>query len=319
MPAIDYAYDPTGENPANRIELEVFDVVDRGIVPLHGPFYQNGLKVEARLGNGPWSEIYEMEHFNFSPVFARVAASTGKRVYSYLFLNVQDLSVFSQVRVSYNAVGEYEDTAVIAKVNELTPQDRQLVYKWRKIHNVATYPLDSRDPSLENKDIMEVVAGGLLQIREALDKLNRAGASNFDVVTSRLEEKYTEFENRLAEILAGGDDPADAEQGAVVFATFIGLLGTSDSDTFRPHETTTYRYMDIWTTDGSSFSEDIQVQVYMDDVLMGLYELPAGENMVRFMMATSFQATFDNAIRIRVSNPSAVAGNIHARIYQRQK
>lgn len=320
MPAIDYAYDPTGTNPANRIELEVFDVVDRGIIPLHGPFFKEGFIVEARLGNNPWEEIYELEHYNFSPVFMRVSAATGKRVYSYIFLNVQDLSVFTQVRISYTAVGQYEDAAVMAKVIEMTPSERFHVYRWRKIHNVATYPLDSRDPSLENKDIMEVVAGGLLQIRQALDKLNRAGATNFDVVVADLEEKHAEFESRLNQIVNGNNDPADAdvEAGAVVFATFVGLIGTSDSDTFRPHEITMYRYIDIWTTEGTSFAEDIQIQVYRDNALIDTFALPAGSDKSRLEFAVPFQASFDNSIRIRANNPTAVAGNIHARIYQRQ-
>ena len=141
MPASDYTYDPTGLASANRIENEVHSIIDRGIVLNHGPYFKNELMVEGFDGSN-WVPFTAQEHFTYSPMFTRASAATGKEVFSYIVLLIK-LSDYQQVRVTYQALGQYEDTGILALVTTLSAQDRTRLSKWNRI--CLLYTSDAAD------------------------------------------------------------------------------------------------------------------------------------------------------------------------------
>jgi len=182
MPAIDYDYDPHMVLSANEISEEEHNLTDRGIFPLHGPFYKEGHLLEGFDG-ASWVPLTLGEDYVFSPSFLSISAATGKEAFTY-FVYVGDLADYSMVRITYHAVGKYEDVPLLLKVTELSPTERGQVYSWMKLRNVVAYDVPTRNPELENKSILEVINIGLEQVNTSLEEL--AGLDTASII-QRLE------------------------------------------------------------------------------------------------------------------------------------
>lgn len=173
MPAIDYAYDPTGELAANYIdnEVHVVDVsTDRSVFPHHAPFYDESynLVVNGRKSGSAWVELMPNVDFQFSPMFIEASAKTGKRVFSYIVL----VTEWDEIKLEYRAVGTYTDSELIAQV-QASSIDRSLIYEWSKIYGDAvSYHPRVRDPDVIDKDPYEIINIGLQRILEALENPN---------------------------------------------------------------------------------------------------------------------------------------------------
>ena len=69
--------------PENDIVNEVHAVsMDRSIFPVHGAFFQEGMKLEGLTAGGTWLELEPNLHYTFSPLFLEVAAASAKQVFS---------------------------------------------------------------------------------------------------------------------------------------------------------------------------------------------------------------------------------------------
>lgn len=161
----DYEYDRHASNPANLItdEIHAVDVqLDRSVFPEHGAFYddQNDLKVYGRQGAGEWELLSPEVNFQYSPLYLQAAAKTGKQVFSYLVL----ISDYSEVKITYRALGQYQDDALMAAV-ATSDIDRSKLHEWDTIWAPSEYYNPRlRDPSLHDKTSIEV-------FNEAIQKL----------------------------------------------------------------------------------------------------------------------------------------------------
>lgn len=153
----DYNYDRYANNPDNLIQDEVHLVdvsVDRSVFLEHGAFYddQNGLVVEGRQGTGAWEELSPEVNFQYSPLFLQAAAKTGKQVFSYLII----INDYSEVRVRYQALGAFEDTALLSSV-ATAEIDRSKIHAWDTIWAPSEYYNPRlRDVNLHDKTSIEV-------------------------------------------------------------------------------------------------------------------------------------------------------------------
>lgn len=183
MPALDYQFDPTAVDPDNLIENEVHDVIDRGIFTLHGAFYKEGLVVEGYDGVA-WSTLVDGEDFTYSPLFLSVSAATGRQAFSYLVLLGVLHDEYEQVRLTYQAVGTYEDVNLLSLVTELTAPERELRSKWLALSDIYQAPISVRSPELYGKSLIEIISNGLGNIDQAIRLIS---ALNGGSILSRLE------------------------------------------------------------------------------------------------------------------------------------
>lgn len=157
MAYTDYDYDRYANNPANFIENEIHVVnvdVDRSIFLEHGAFYddQNGLVLEGRQGAGAWELLNPEVDYQYSPLFLQAAAKTGKQVFSYLIL----IKSYDSVRVTYRALGKFEDTILLANV-ATSSIDRSKIHAWDTIWAPSEYYNPrARDVDLHDKTSLEV-------------------------------------------------------------------------------------------------------------------------------------------------------------------
>ena len=166
MPATDYQYDASGMNPANLIVQEVHPLADRGMFTLHGPFFEKGLLVEGFDG-ASWTELKPYMDYTYSPVFSGVASSTGQEVFSYL-VYIGDLSTYQSYRLTYQAVGQFEDLLLLGKVTELTQSERSLKEPWLNISNTFTVYPQVRDPILFQGNSLERLNTAFARVSTAI-------------------------------------------------------------------------------------------------------------------------------------------------------
>lgn len=320
MAYTDFQYDRDATNSSNYLTDRIYDVIDRGIIPVDGAFYDDDFKIEGRYGDGAWVELKYGTDYVFSPLFVRVSAATGKLVYSYIVLTYKDISTYTQVKLDTRHVGEYEDSDVLNQVAKLTPEERLLVKDWLKITEINTYPSDTRDPTLKNKSVMEVVAAGLEKINSSLGALTPPASGNLDVQITQLQQSLAELSTTVTDFISnhvdGGGSGGGVDYGDVIFASFISLSGTSTSNTYHPFTSTMYSYLDIWL-EGETVSDDtIDVSILKNGVEAGTYSLAAGTNYVRATIASQISVSNTDRIELSVTNNSALASTVHVRLQQ---
>lgn len=189
MPAADYVYDGSGVSPANKINNEEHAVVvgtDRGIFPNHHPFFGESIIVHARnIGTDPWVELKPEIDYMFSPLFINGSArATGQEIFTYIVL----IADYLNVRITYQALGQFEDSQLVAEV-ATTAFDRSQAYEWSKINgNSANYAPQVRDASLKGRTYIEVVSAQLEKIRLAIGNPYTSD-TNYGPIISDLQAK----------------------------------------------------------------------------------------------------------------------------------
>lgn len=169
MPALDYLYDPGLENEANKIidETHTVDITkDRSVFPHHHPFFkeEETFKVEGER-SGEWVELQESVDFSFSPHYSGVSASTGVEAFTYLLI----IKPVSRIRISYHAVGQYQDKELLNEINAKGTFDRSSLFEWAKFRGSMLNGLAIvRDPELREMAIEEIIVEQLQGIRDAL-------------------------------------------------------------------------------------------------------------------------------------------------------
>ena len=189
-------YDPLATSPANKVTGEVHNVnvtVDRHVIPDHAPFYdaQFGLIVEGRVGAGAWESLLPNVDFNYSPYYLQASAKTGKQVFTY-FVLVKDVD---EVRLTYQAVGQYSDSVLLAEVATKMASgtfDPSKVHEWDKVWgSEAYYNARVRDPDLHDKSEMEVFHLGIQRLIDAISNPN----SSTVVTTADITKLQTDVAN----------------------------------------------------------------------------------------------------------------------------
>ena len=190
MAAKDYNYDPSGRNPDNYIEHEVHDIVNSvGIVPQHGAFFYDSLMIEAYVEER-WVPLTRHLDYRAGAPFLTASLNTGKNVTSFLVLQRS----YNTIRISYQALGEYEDTATLALIQNST-FDRRDSAAWLNAGNANTVDVSDIESAWKGMGEAEAVNQGLVKIREALsaikpssDKATLAQITNLETRQSRLEQ-----------------------------------------------------------------------------------------------------------------------------------
>lgn len=160
MPAIDFNLDLTGANAGNRITAEIQAVVplsDRSVFPLHGPFFGNepSFTVEGKIGAGPWAELDANVDFLYSPQYVEFSTMVGKEIFSYVLIINDNID---QIRFTYQALGKYTDTALLAEITAAGSFNRYDLLEWAKFYgDVVNHHAYVSDPNVIGKSLLEVV------------------------------------------------------------------------------------------------------------------------------------------------------------------
>lgn len=171
-----YDLDPTGHNPANKIENEIQTITavnNRNyhyIIPFFAPYFADSIQVEWRAGTtGAFTPLLKGLDFNFAyPYVGGSLRSEGKLYGAISFIN---LNLAGQIRFpEYQTVGG-EYTLDLEKITEITAN---LVYNprittWEQVSGApAHFPPHAHAWTPEDLvgqgDLLDV----LLQIRDAL-------------------------------------------------------------------------------------------------------------------------------------------------------
>lgn len=169
MAAANYNYDGSGKSAANKINNEEHAVVvatDRGVFPNSHPFFGESLVAFGRTGpTDPWVELKPEIDYMFSPLFIDGSArATGQEIFTYIVM-IKDVT---NVRLTYQALGKYTDSQLVAEV-ATTTFNRTSVYDWSKINgNAAQWAPQVRDASLKDRTYIEVVSAQLEKLRLAI-------------------------------------------------------------------------------------------------------------------------------------------------------
>lgn len=204
----DYVFDPTGESPDNLVSGELHTVDLSGDVSVfteHGPFFGDSIVVEGRKNSGAWSTLIPESQYGFSPLFLNASArTTRQRVFSYIVLN-QDAIDVDEIRLTYQALGGYEDSGLLIQVATST-FDRSNMWEWAAFHgNAIDFSPQVRDQALVGVSPLDIIQRQLTKITEAIVDPYSGGVSQA-VEISRLALKVenavlkTELEERLAEV-----------------------------------------------------------------------------------------------------------------------
>ncbi|QAX96159.1 hypothetical protein [Vibrio phage vB_VmeM-Yong XC32] len=210
MAYTDYNFDPTAEAPANLISQEVhaLDMATFvGVIPDQGAFFEKGLVVEARASSSdPWVELTPYFDFVFSPPFVDAGArTTRKQVFSYIVLN-EDRGVYSDVRLTYQAIGKYRDSEMFTLLNAAT-FDRSLSAEWVAFSSyIDTMSHVTREETLVGKGTLEVLAAMVDKWTEAIQNPHAQG-KNLGQDVARLEQKVAKAltTDAYAELTAQND------------------------------------------------------------------------------------------------------------------
>lgn len=192
MAYTDYNFDPTAADPANLISLEqhAMDMANFvGVIPDQGAFYEQGLVVEARVSSSdPWVELTPYFDFVFSPPFVDAGVrTTRKQVFSYIVIN-EDRGVYSDVRMTYQAIGKYRDADMFTLLNAAT-FDRSKSAEWVGFSSyIDTMSHITREEALVGKGTLEVLSSMVDKWTEALQNPHAQG-KNLAQDVARLEQR----------------------------------------------------------------------------------------------------------------------------------
>ena len=211
MAASDYDYDPTGLSEDNLIENEVHALSDRGIMTDHGPFFREGLVVEGYDGDS-WSTLEQGTDYVYSPIFLTPSANTGKSVFSYLVF-IGDLGDYTQVRLTYQALGQYIDSDLLAAVSELSAGERLVIDNWFELATVAATPALKNHLGLARLNPAEILNTKLSQVLTYMEQLTGFSGTNIEHRMDILE---------LALGITEGEDP-EPEPEVPTYQMYFGL------------------------------------------------------------------------------------------------
>jgi len=239
MAYTDYTFDPTGESPANLISAELHTVdmsIDVSVFTEHGPFFGDSIVVEGRKNAGVWFPLIPESHFGFSPLFLNASArTTRQRIFSYIVLN-QDAIDVDEVRITYQALGGYEDSALLVQVATAV-FDRSNMWEWAAFHgNAIDFSPRVREQALVGVSALEILQRQLEKITQAIVD-PYSGGKNHGVEISRLALKIenavlkTDLEAKLTEVVYSQAVTAGAP--VTVYTTAAGKTSHRGAYVFR--------------------------------------------------------------------------------------
>lgn len=194
MPAIDYQYDPTGTRPENWVQYEVHDLsASVGVIPQHGAFFRDTIVIEGTVDNQRWVKLNPLVDFRPSPVFLKPTAQLGRDVISFVVIQ----RPFKRVRISYQVLGQLEDTAILTEL-AISQFDRKNPSAWLAVRGEFAYDPSSFNRSWRGMGEAEAVSQGMEQIRQALTNLKGNGEKATLAQVTALEVRQSNLERLLA-------------------------------------------------------------------------------------------------------------------------
>lgn len=216
MAAQDYQYDPSGQRPENKIEGEVHALsASVGVFPVAGPFFRHTLTVEGSYDGIRFTPLTARTDYRFSPLFMRPSADVGREINSYIVVHGD----WQYVRLGYQALGQYEDVALLAEVARLN-FDRRSPKAWTQIRAQGIIDPSSFNREWKGLGEAEAVSQGFVKIREAIERLKGQGdKATLEQVTA-LEVRQSEVETLV------GDSEVNVNDMMAEFANLWELYHT---------------------------------------------------------------------------------------------
>lgn len=209
MPAIDYFYNPKGDDPANKIVEELHPVdtaVSRMVYSLEGPFFSTSILVEGKEGGNAWETLQPNRDFMFSPLFTSASAAVAIEIFSYI---VMIATKYDQVRLTYQALGRYEDTKLLGEIMSVNP-DRSSLDELAALRGSTTNWSDIvRDVNVQDNSMLEILVDQLAALRAAIAN-PYTSTDNRNFVITQLEIKMAETADSVNNFLARSVTPTDA-------------------------------------------------------------------------------------------------------------
>ena len=194
MAAQDYQYDPSGQLPENRIEGEVHSLAASvGVFPNAGPFFRHTLFVEGSYDGERFAPLTARTDYRFSPLFMRPSADVGREINSYIVVHGD----WQYVRLTYQALGQYEDVALLAEVARLD-FNRLDAKAWSQIRSKGVIDPSSFNREWKGLGEAEAVSQGFSKIVDAIDRLKgESDKATLEQMTA-LEVRQAEVESTIA-------------------------------------------------------------------------------------------------------------------------
>lgn len=171
MPIINYAFDPTGVNPDNRVIDEVHTVSSPGwmdfyfIVPRYAPFFRNSLTITlVETGTAL------VEGVDWLPSHRFISASRGTLQPIYGSISFLNKTLSGVIKVSYQTLGGdwvLDETKILEIANNTNINPKTTT--WEQVLDVPDVAFPPIDHMWAIDDMV-----GMSEVRQALDNIATA-------------------------------------------------------------------------------------------------------------------------------------------------
>lgn len=297
MAAQDYQYDPSGLRPENKIEGEIHPLsVSVGVFPVAGPFFRHTLTVEGSYDGVKFAPLTARTDYRFSPLFMRPSADVGREINSYIVVHGD----WNYVRLSYQALGQYEDVALLAEVARLN-FDRRDPRAWTQIRAQGIIDPSSFNREWRGLGEAEAVSQGFVKIKEAIERLKGQG----DKATL---EQVTALELRQSQVetLVDGSE-ANVNDMMAEFANLWELYHTLEDYFLHGGQGNTH-YPEGYTynSDGALDIHSVDHGLDTVDIHCDFWQLNAEGNYIPFEGQVRIASS--NQIELTIGVPTKVIG-----------
>jgi hypothetical protein len=297
MAAQDYKYDPSGQSPENTIEGEVHPLsASVGVFPTAGPFFRHTLSVEGSYDGVRFTPLTARIDYRFSPLFMRPSADLGREINSYIVVHGD----WQYVRLSYQALGQYEDVALLTEVARLN-FNRRDPRAWTQIRAQGIIDPSSFNREWKGLGEAEAVSQGFVKIKDAIERLKGQGdKATLEQVTA-LELRQTEVET-----LVDGSE-ANVSDLMAEFANLWELYHTLEDYFLHGGQGNTH-YPEGYTynSDGALDVHTVVHGLNTDEIHCDFWQLDLDGNYVPFEGQVRIADV--NQIELTIGTPTKVIG-----------
>ena len=176
MSASDFTYDPTGVSAANLILEETHSITaTKAVMPRHDSFYRNSFIVLGTVDGLVYTSLTENVNFFYSPMHVKVAANTGREVYSYIVIRGN----WTSVKIKYQVVGgkDGRDSDLLTIISN-TEFDRMDPTAWMRFTGSESFNPRTRTPELIPVSEIELLNRGIEKIKIHIESLTPGKGNN---------------------------------------------------------------------------------------------------------------------------------------------
>lgn len=194
-----YPLDPTGRNPANRVEGELHTLAPkkvRAVIPRYGPYYTASLRV---YDNDTGVPLQRNTQYRCVELLQDASMQYGQEICALIL--IVDSTVSADIRIEYQVLGGYftNDVTVLSTLYEAVVNDTRPV-DWENVEDKPLmYPPTMHRHVLSDVYGWEPIVSVLERIRSAIVLSNvPAFEALLDYVDEQIQAYYTKIDDAVA-------------------------------------------------------------------------------------------------------------------------